>query len=79
MKKLISLCILAATLTACAQDNQYGKAYGFANQETKKNPDAIYEWNLGSVICGAIFCETLVVPIYVIGWNLFEAKGIKTK
>lgn len=77
MKKFIAITLLAALLSGCAQDNQFGATYGYANQDSKKNPKATYEWSVGSVLIAIIFSETLVIPAYIVGWNLFEATGVK--
>lgn len=46
--------------------------YGFFNQEARQNKNYVYEVSAGSVICGILFCQTIIVPIYVIGWDLFQ-------
>jgi outer membrane lipoprotein SlyB len=80
MKKitaLVILAVLALSLSGCASSNEYGQTYGFANKESKMNPNAKYEVSFGSCVMAIIFCETIIVPVYVVGWNLFEATGKK--
>ena len=37
-----------------------------------KDPGVVYEVSPGSVICAIIFFETLIVPVVVIGWDLYQ-------
>ena len=78
--KLIILALLALILMSCADDKTIddktidGKpyeAYGFMNQEDKS--DSIqYKASLGSLVVGVVFFETIVVPIYVFGYDFYE-------
>lgn len=43
----------------------------------KKNPNVRYEVSVGNVILGIIFIETIVVPVIVFGWYLWEPVGPK--
>jgi hypothetical protein len=77
MKKLVFLLLLSVIfLTSCAEsktiDGKVYKPYGIANQDAVKDPSIVYELSPGSVICSIIFCETLVVPVYTVGWDLYE-------
>lgn len=46
--------------------------YGWANYQTKKNPNFVYEVNLGNVVWSIILVETIVVPVWLTGWDLYE-------
>jgi len=78
MKKIVNLIAASAlvlALSGCAEDRticgtKY-QAYGLFNPE-KKNPKVDYEVSIGSIVVGAIFIESIIVPIYVFGWDLFE-------
>ena len=75
--RLIALLIGAAALLAGCDNNKNieGKNYpvfGIANQEAQRDPNVIYEISAGSVIWGIILCETIVVPVYIIGWDLWQ-------
>lgn len=79
MKKLIACGFLALamlSLGGCGNDKKIdGKnyeVYGLFNEVAVKDPDIRYEVSPGSVIVAVIFSETVVVPIYVIGWDLYE-------
>lgn len=78
MKKLLIALAIASTalLSGCNNDKTIdGKSYpvfGVANMETQKDPDVLYEISAGSVIIAIIFSETVIIPVYVIGWDLWE-------
>ena len=78
MKKLLIALAIASTalLSGCGNDKTIdGKRYetfGLANMESQRDPNIIYEMSAGSVIVGIIFIETVVVPVYVIGWDLYQ-------
>lgn len=73
MKKALIIFALAAMLVGCGGDVVNGvtyDSYGIVNEQSQKNPNINYEISVGSVIWGIILCETIVVPIYIIGWDL---------
>jgi hypothetical protein len=78
MKRLlIALTAVAAVaLSGCAgplktATKEY-KPYGVANVEAVKDPAVKYQLSAGSIIVAIIFSETLVVPVYIVGWDLYE-------
>ena len=82
MKKIIALSLVALTLAGCAhpvhRDSKVYKPYGLINEETRKDPNEKYEMSAGSVVVAIMFCETIFVPIYIIGWDLYQPIGPKT-
>jgi len=40
-----------------------------------KNPEVEYQINTGNVVFAVIFCETIVIPVVVLGWWLWEPVG----
>lgn len=75
--KLIALMLMfTMLLTGCGNDkvinNKTYEVYGLANEDAYKDPAVVYEMSAGSVICAVIFFETVIVPIYVIGWDLYQ-------
>lgn len=68
--------ILFLFLSSCADDKMIeGKkvtAYGLFNEQTKHDTGYLYEVSAGSVITGVILCETIVFPVYIVGWDLYE-------
>jgi major membrane immunogen (membrane-anchored lipoprotein) len=77
-KSLLVLAVVSClALTACGADDKtidgitYG-TYGVVNQTEMRNPNIQYEMSGWSIFWSIIFSETVVVPIYFIGWDLYE-------
>jgi hypothetical protein len=45
--------------------------YGFFNME-QKNDQVLYRLSAAGIILGIILCETIIVPVIVAGWYLWE-------
>jgi hypothetical protein len=56
-------------------DGKIVEPYGLINKKEVKQSDVLYKLNKGSVILGIIFCETVIVPIYIFGYDLYEPVG----
>lgn len=79
MKLLISLCLLIFLFSSCAQDkvidgNKYS-TYGLFNEKDLKNDSISYEVSGWAVVGGIVFIETIIWPVYVVGWDLWEPVG----
>lgn len=78
MKRFLLAAVLASTmlLSACGNDKTIdGKHYdtfGVFNETSTRDPKILYEVSPGSVIWAIILSETLVVPVYIIGWDLWQ-------
>lgn len=84
MKKVMALMLMCLFLVSCASPQVINgkryepyEPYGLFNEDDVKKDNIKYEVSMGSVIVGVIFSETLIVPLYVFGWDLFEAKHEK--
>jgi predicted small secreted protein len=75
---LLSMCLLLAgcnntkTINGVTYD-----VYGLANMDDKKNPNIEYEISTGSVITAVIFSETVIIPLYIVGVDLWQPVGPK--
>lgn len=49
--------------------------YGVLNKEAKVQ-GVKYEINVGNVLLDIIFSETIVVPVVLVGWQLYEPVGV---
>ena len=84
MKKRLLALALASTmlLTACGADEKtingvtYG-TYGLVNKDDMRNPNIQYSLSGWSIFWSIIFVETIIAPIYFIGWDLYEPVGVK--
>jgi hypothetical protein len=87
MKKILSILFVVLILvSSCASPKTFVidgqrtevKPYGWANKESRYNEQVVYEVNLGNVIWSAIGIETIVLPVWLTGWQLFEPVRLKT-
>ena len=73
---IIALCLTALFLSGCAHPVKQGSKtyvpYGVANEETKRDPNIKYEISAGSVFVAILFCETVIAPVYIVGWDLYQ-------
>ena len=51
--------------------------YGILNVNSKRNDNIQYRTIIGNVVWSILLCETLVAPIYFIGFSLYEPVGVK--
>lgn len=42
------------------------------NEDLVRDPNILYELSPGSVIVAIVFSEMITVPIYIIGWDLYQ-------
>ena len=77
---MMALVILAVPITSCGTNEpvktkdgstKVVEDYGIFNSE-KKDPTVTYQISTVIIICSAIFIETIVIPIWLIGWHLYE-------
>ena len=84
MRKVLNMAIIALmvlSFSGCADRKTINDVtydtYGYFNENTAKNPNIQYELSIGNVIWSVILIETIVMPIYFIGFSLFEPTGVK--
>jgi hypothetical protein len=70
--------LICFCLSGCANpktiDGYTYKTYCLINTDDR-NEDIEYQFSLGSLIAAIVLSETIVVPIYVAGWNCMEPIG----
>lgn len=76
-RRLVSTMLAAALcLTACGNNKTINgtdaPTYGLLNQDANKRADVVYEVSFGSVVCAILFIETAIVPVYIVGWDLWQ-------
>ena len=81
--KTLVFILLVGLLTSCADEKTINnityKPYGYFNEEIEKNDSIAYQVSPEAVISSILFCETIVVPVYIIGWELYEPVKLKEK
>lgn len=83
-KRIALASALAATilLAGCAAENkkingvEYG-TYGLLNKDEMKNPNIQYELSGWSIFWSVILVETIIAPIYFVGFDLYQPVGVK--
>ena len=74
-------CVFIMTVSGCNNNKVINgkvcQTYGFANQSENIDPDVVYELSTGSIIVAVIFSETIIIPLYIAGWDLFQPVGPK--
>jgi hypothetical protein len=78
---MIGLLFIALLTSSCADEKTInGKTYqpyGWADYQDVKDENVTYKVNVGNVILSIIFSETLVVPVWLTGWQFYEPVRIK--
>jgi hypothetical protein len=75
--KLLSLVLLLLILTACgAPKTINNETYGILTTDSK-DPNIQYLVVKFNVIWVLVLCETIIVPIYVFVFDLYEPVGLK--
>ena len=59
------------------QGKTYG-TYGLINKDEIKNNDIEYHLIVGNIIWSCILIETIIAPIYFLGFSIYEPIGLKT-
>jgi len=85
MKKLIVILLSASFLSACGNPASFKvenkvkeyPTYGFLNSDTQKSEKICYEVSVGNVVWSIILIETVVAPVYFIGFSLFNPVSVK--
>jgi hypothetical protein len=76
MKKLliaaVAVCVLLSGCAGNARiDGHVIPAVGIANPEARVS-GVQYEISMGSVIVATIFSETIIIPVLIVGWDLYQ-------
>ena len=71
---------LIFSFASCADEKEFiinnekvvVEPYGWANRDTQYNDSILYEVNGGNIVWSVILSETIFVPIWLTGWQLYE-------
>lgn len=72
--------LLSVVISSCAKEKTFiidGKSvivepYGWANSEAMKNDSIVYQASVGNIAWSIIGVETVVAPVWLTGWYLYE-------
>ncbi len=76
MASMMIILMLVFAFAGCADtkyiDGVKYNYYGLFNKDSQKNPDIEYRVVLGNVVWGIILVETVIAPVIIAGWFLWE-------
>lgn len=86
MKRVAVWVVVAAIATACfmggCADNftvngKTYKSYGLINEDERRDSGIEYELCLGNLVWTVILFETVIAPVYFLGFSIMEPVGVK--
>jgi hypothetical protein len=87
MKKTVASVVIAALMLAgCGHpldvtqpdgSTKTYPTYGFINQNSQKSEKMCYEASFGNIVWSVFTIETVILPVYFIGWSIFNPIGEK--
>nr|DAX00656.1 MAG TPA: Protein involved in gliding motility 9 Secretion System Type.5A [Bacteriophage sp.] len=81
MKKFIVLFMMILAMMSCADSKTFERAdgtkfvaepYGWANYQSNKIDGVVYEVCAGNIFWDVITVETIFIPVWLTGWELYE-------
>lgn len=85
MKKILLFAVIAACLLASCSDSKTftdsngskftAEPYGWGNFETQKIEGVKYKLNVPDVVISCIFCETIIVPVLITAFDMWEPES----
>jgi hypothetical protein len=73
---LITGCGSPKELTVEGHTKKY-PTYGFLNENSSKSSNVCYEISIGNVLWSIVLWETVVAPVYFIGYSLYNPVSVK--
>lgn len=64
MKKLLLSLVMAASVSGCKSETEYGKCVGLG-EEYREDPSLEYRPSIRNIIVGVVFFELVAPPVYV--------------
>lgn len=82
MKKQFSiLCIIIFIFISCGDNKVINEknytTYGFFDEQENKNPNIQYRLVTGNIVWSIILAETIIAPILLLGFDMYEPIKIK--
>ena len=81
-RSIVVLLAISIALAGCGEplvtkQREY-PTYGFFNEDTDRSNDVCYKLSVGNIVWSIILIETIFMPIYFIGFSLFNPVRLKT-
>lgn len=83
MKKIITawLVTLSVFFSGCGQElvvkGKTYPTYGFLNMDKYRSDNVCYDVSIGNVIWSVILIETVIAPVYFVGFSIFNPVRMK--
>lgn len=81
MKKVISIILLCSLFFSCGSsliiDDKKYQTYGIINEDDIKDHNIDYDFVWGNLFWSVVLAQTIIAPIYFIGFDIFEPVGKK--
>jgi hypothetical protein len=75
---MLALCIaLAGCAPPLVTNEKVYPTFGFFTGDTDRSEHVCYKVSLGNVFVAIILVETIIAPVYVMGWDLFYPVRVK--
>jgi hypothetical protein len=85
MKKTLAVLLIASMsvlAAGCGHELETAKktypTYGFFNQDKYKSDDVCYEVSVGNVLLSVLLIESVIGPVYFVGFSLFNPIRLKS-
>lgn len=59
------------------KDQKYYPTYGLFNEGSSKSRHVCYEISVGNVVWSIILIETIIFPLYFVGWSIYNPARLK--
>ena len=80
MKRISTVIALSLLSLACADSRKInGIIYEPVGWAEDKDPCIAYETSTGNIVLSVLFFQTVIVPVILTGWELYEPVGANGK
>ena len=74
--KFVSIVLLCVILIGCGHpqtiDGKFYPTYGLFNFNSTQSSKVCYDVSVGNVVWSIVLIESIVIPVYLIGFSLFN-------
>jgi|CXWL01.1.fsa_nt_gi hypothetical protein len=81
MKRFLAILLICFMTVACGDGmvikGIYRDTYGIFSEPEIKDECVVYKTVTGNIIWSILLIETIIIPVWLIGWDLYEPVGIK--
>lgn len=75
---MLSACGRPQTLTTSDNKTKTYPTYGLLNEKTEKSDKVCYEISAGNLVMSILWVETVIAPVYFIGYSIYNPVSAKT-